>query len=82
MDDPAAAARVDVSAERCPMTWVRTRLALEALPEGAVLEVVLGPGEMLLNLPRNVAEDGHEVLAVEPAGPGRHRMQVRKRGTT
>lgn len=62
------------------MTWVRTKLALEGLAAGAVLEVALGPGEMLINLPRNAAEDGHEVLDLAPIGGGRHRMLVRKRG--
>jgi TusA-related sulfurtransferase len=62
------------------MTWVRTRLALEAVPAGSELEVVLGPGEMLTNVPRNCAEDGHEVLLVAPFDGGRHLMTVRKRG--
>ncbi len=64
------------------MTWVRTKLALEPLPSGEQLEVVLGPGEMLQNVPRNCAEDGHEVLSVEPLDGQRHLLTVRKRGAT
>ncbi len=64
------------------MTWVRTKLALESLPERAQLEVVLGPGEMLQNVPRNCAEDGHDVLNVEPLDGQRHLLTVRKRGAT
>lgn len=73
-------ATVDVSRERCPMTWVRTKLALEQLPPGAVLEVMLGPGEMLANVPQNAADDGHLVLGCESIGGDRHRLLVRRRG--
>ena len=62
------------------MTWVRTKLALEALQPGEELEVVLGPGEMLSNVPRNFAEEGHGVGVVEPLDGQRHLLIVRKRG--
>lgn len=70
--------RIDVSAERCPMTWVRTKLALESIESGALLEVLLGSGEMLANVPRNVTDDGHEVVSLAPAADGLHRLLVRK----
>jgi tRNA 2-thiouridine synthesizing protein A len=43
------------------MNWVRTRLALEELPAGATLVVVLDEGEPLESVPRSAREDGHEV---------------------
>ena len=52
---------LDVSALRCPMTWVRTKLELERLPAGATLEVLLPPGEALTNVPRLAREAGHAV---------------------
>ena len=52
---------LDVSALRCPMTWVRTKLELERLPAGATLEVHLPPGEALTNVPRSAREAGHAV---------------------
>lgn len=73
--------RLDITRERCPMTWVRTKLALEPLAPGTVLEVVLGPGEMLSNVPRNCADDGHAVVSVEPLDGGRHLLRVRKGGS-
>jgi tRNA 2-thiouridine synthesizing protein A len=63
-------ARVDVRAFSCPITWVKTRIALERLQLGEVLEVLLREGEPLRNLPGSAAEDGHRVVAVEPAGGG------------
>lgn len=72
--------RIDVSALRCPMTWVRTKLALERLEPGQELEVLLAPGEMLANVPRNARDDGHEVADPVPAADGRHLLRIRKRG--
>jgi tRNA 2-thiouridine synthesizing protein A len=55
---------LDVTAETCPLTWVRTKLALERLGPGETLLVELPAGEALENVPRSAAEAGHEV-AVE-----------------
>jgi tRNA 2-thiouridine synthesizing protein A len=70
---------VDITREVCPMTYVRTKLALEALEVGAVLEVWLTGDEPLKNVPRNAREEGHEVLVLEPRGDGTHRLLLRKR---
>ena len=52
---------LDVSALRCPMTWVRTKLELERLESGETLEVTLPPGEAVVNVPRSAREAGHTV---------------------
>jgi TusA-related sulfurtransferase len=43
------------------MTWVRTKLALEALAPGEALDVLCPPGEALENVPRSAREAGHAV---------------------
>jgi tRNA 2-thiouridine synthesizing protein A len=53
---------LDVSALRCPMTWVRTKLELERLQSGQTLEVTLPPGEAFENVPRSAREAGHTVV--------------------
>ncbi|HEY6886897.1 MAG TPA: sulfurtransferase TusA family protein [Solirubrobacter sp.] len=55
---------LDVSALRCPMTWVRTKLALERLEPGQTLEVRVPAGEALENVPRSAREAGHDVTVV------------------
>lgn len=78
---PAPAARVDVRDSACPITWVRTRIALEGLRLGEVLEVLLREGEPLQNLPGSAIEDGHRVVAVEPLhgdGTGAWRVLLEK----
>lgn len=70
-------ARIDIRAYACPITYVKTRLALDRLAEGEELEVWLREGEPLESVPRAAEEDGHRVVAVEPlAGeaPGSYRV--------
>jgi tRNA 2-thiouridine synthesizing protein A len=52
---------LDLTGVPCPMNWVRTRLALEGLPPGERLDVVLDAGEPLDSVPRSAREDGHDV---------------------
>ncbi|HYD30644.1 MAG TPA: sulfurtransferase TusA family protein [Azospirillaceae bacterium] len=73
---------LDITAQVCPLTFVRTKLCLERLVPGQVLEVRLNAGEPLENVPRSLVEQGHDVLYVvaeSPADPGGiHRLRVRK----
>ncbi len=64
---PMAAARsLDIRSETCPMTFVRTRLVLDRMESGEVLEVFYSGEEPGLNLPRTAQEQGHAVLLHEP----------------
>jgi TusA-related sulfurtransferase len=60
---------IDLRGEVCPFTFVRTKLALEELPIGAVLRVIVDHEPASRNLPRSAAEWGQEVLGVTPLGP-------------
>jgi tRNA 2-thiouridine synthesizing protein A len=75
-------ARLDVRRFACPMTWVKTRIALDRLAHGEVLEVWLLSGEPLASVPRSAEEDGHRVIAVEPLpaeGPESFRLLLEKK---
>ncbi len=61
MTRAVAATTLDITGLRCPLTWVRTKLALERLHPGDELEVRCAPGEALENVPRSAREAGHEV---------------------
>ncbi len=52
---------LDLRGETCPMTWVRTKLALERLPAGARLRVMLDRGQPSLEVPRNAKMEGYEI---------------------
>jgi TusA-related sulfurtransferase len=57
----APARELDLRGVPCPLNWVRARLALEALPAGGELSVLLDPGEPRQSVPRSAREDGHHV---------------------
>ncbi len=72
-------ASLDITAEICPMTYVRVKLALEQLDDGAELHVRLRGEEPLKNVPRSAAEEGHEVLELTPLGDGTSHLRLRAR---
>lgn len=53
---------LDLSGEVCPFTFVRTKLALEALPIGARLRVIVDHEPAVRNVPRSAKEWGQEVV--------------------
>lgn len=71
-------AELDLSGETCPFTFVRTKLALEAVPIGGVLRVVIDHEPATRNVPRSARAWGQEVLAVAPHGDGRWAIDLRR----
>ena len=69
--------RIDLHGVSCPINFVRTKLALEELEPGELLEVILDEGNAMLNVPRSLKEQGHTILRVEPLGET-FRVVVRK----
>ncbi|QSQ15858.1 sulfurtransferase TusA family protein [Myxococcus landrumensis] len=78
MSEPVAT--LDITREVCPMTYVRTKLRLEVLEAGALLEIILRGSEPLKNVPRSAREEGHEVVSLDARGDGTHRLVLRKQG--
>jgi TusA-related sulfurtransferase len=70
MTDLHADRLLDITSETCPMTYVRTRLALDALAPGQVLAVRLRGDEPERNVPRNAILQGHDIIAVRHAADG------------
>lgn len=60
--------RIDLTGEVCPFTFVRTKLALEELPMGATLEVIVDNAPASQNVPRSCTEWGQEVVSVTAHG--------------
>jgi TusA-related sulfurtransferase len=70
---------LDITGETCPMTFVRTRLALDRMQPGQVLRVALVGEEPRRNVPRTAAEQGHAVLAQREAPHGVLHVLIRKK---
>lgn len=71
---------LDITTDICPMTFVRTRLALDRMAPGEILQVVLKGDEPLRNVPRSAIEMGHDVLSVETDCAGITRLLIRRGG--
>ena len=69
---------IDLTGELCPMNWVRTKLALEAMAPGDTLEVWLDAGEAATSVPKSAAADGHAIESATPDADGRVRVVIRK----
>lgn len=69
---------IDITSETCPMTFVRTRLALDSLPAGAVLLVRLTGADPRANVPRAAADQGHDLLDMIELEDGSAVLVIRK----
>ncbi len=69
---------LDITAEVCPMTFVRTRLALDRMAPGQILRVRLRGEEPLRNVPRTAREQGHEVLSLDTGADGVATLLLRR----
>ena len=70
---------LDLTGEVCPFTFVRAKLALEPLPPGARLRVLVDHEPASRNVPRSARAWGQAVLAVEPLAGGRWAIVIEKR---
>lgn len=69
---------LDISNDICPMTFVRTRLALDRMVPGQILLVKLRGEEPVRNVPRTAAEQGHQVLSLDTAADGLTLLRLRR----
>ena len=77
-DKPTPDQELDITTEVCPMTFVRTRLALDRMAPGQTLRVRLRGAEPLRNVPRTAREQGHEVLSLETDADGVATLLLRR----
>ena len=56
---------LDITAEVCPMTFVKTRLLIEKMKPGETAEIRMVGKEPIENVPASVMELGHKVLCLK-----------------
>jgi tRNA 2-thiouridine synthesizing protein A len=71
---------LDLKGEVCPYTFVKTKLALEMMEPDQVLQVIVDHLPAVENVPRSVANEGHEVLNVEQVNDTDWEIVIRKAG--
>jgi TusA-related sulfurtransferase len=81
MSNPEVAAdrTLDITRDICPMTFVRTRLALDRLSPGQRLLVLMAGEEPRRNVSRSAREHGHAVLSEETGPDGITRLVIERR---
>jgi TusA-related sulfurtransferase len=55
---------LDLRGTPCPINFVRTKLRLEQMPPGSLLEVWLDPGEPIEQVPDSLKMEGYQVEAL------------------
>lgn len=79
MSLPTPIQTLDLRTTKCPLNFVKTRLALEKLAMGDILEVwILSESQSSLNIPNSIRQEGHTVLHVETAEDGLQRLLIQK----
>jgi TusA-related sulfurtransferase len=69
-------AQLDLRGTPCPINFVRTKLKLEQMGAGELLEVWLDPGEPIEQVPDSLKMEGYVVESIEDRS-GFFALQVR-----
>jgi TusA-related sulfurtransferase len=70
----------DITDVVCPVTFVKTKVALDELGDGQILSVRMNDGEPVQNVPRSVKEEGHKILKLIDNEDGTYNLIVQKHG--
>ncbi len=70
--------KIDIRGDVCPYTFVKSKLALEGLKSGQVLEVIVDHTPATENVPRSMEAEGHNVLEVAKIGEHEWRIVIQK----
>ena len=70
---------LDLRGVMCPINYVKTKLKLEMMDEGQILEVWLDAGDPIRNVPQSLRNDGQKVMS-EIASENFFKVTVEKVG--
>jgi sulfite reductase (ferredoxin) len=74
----AVSAHLDLKGVACPYNFVRTKLQLEEMDSGQLLEIVIDDGEPYKNVPRSVKAEGHQIIEEEKIDDQHYRILIEK----
>ena len=58
-------AQIDLRGTPCPLNFVRTKLRLEQMKPGSLLEVWLDPGEPIEQVPDSLTMEGYQIEQIQ-----------------
>jgi len=77
-DDIKVDKTIDLKGQVCPYTFVRSKLAIERMSLGEVLEVILDHKPAVENVPKSMENEGQKVLKIDQVGEKEWHLFVRK----
>ena len=63
--DKSIIQEIDLLDEICPMTFVKTKLAIERINQGERIKVFFNSQEAKTNVPRSLSEVNHKIIAIK-----------------
>lgn len=69
---------IDLKGLKCPMTFVKTKLALEELEAGQILKSIVDDPTASQDVPRSAKLQGYEVLDVKEVETGVWEILIRR----
>jgi TusA-related sulfurtransferase len=77
-EDIKADRTIDLKGQVCPYTFVRSKLAIEKMNLGEVLEVILDHQPAVENVPKSMENEGQKLLKIDQAGEKEWHLFIRK----
>ena len=62
----------------CPMNFVKTKIAMDPMESGQLIEVLLDDGDPINNVPGSVKLEGHEILSQDQRDDGHWSLLIKK----
>jgi len=56
---------IDLLGEICPMTFIKTKLAIEKINYGEKIKIIYNSQEAKINVPKSLIELNHKVLKID-----------------
>ena len=78
MSDDKIDKKLDIRSEVCPYTLVKSKLGVEAIEVGQIIEILLDYPEASTSIPKAMLNYGHSVLKVDKINEKEWIVQVRK----
>lgn len=78
MEEVRVDRRINIKGLVCPYTFVKSKLAIEDMEVGEVLEILLDYEEASRSIPKSMEDHGHRVLKVEQINDSDWIILIRK----
>jgi TusA-related sulfurtransferase len=69
---------LDLKGVACPFNYVQTKIRLEEMDAGELLEITIDDGEPIKNVPTSLTNDGHDIVRAHQIGRESYRLLIRK----